>query len=302
MNDDPFAAFGLQQKPNNSQPVNVGNMLGSVTSGIQQTGQRFVIAGVEKIGKTTFACGAPGPLLVPLEVGFAAMSIPKTRMPTSFGEVMGLIGEIKQACMAGRAPCQTLIFDTGTALERLIDLQTIADDPKSAQQKMTMETAHGAYGKAYAYSNMLFDKMLKELDELALYGNINIVITAHVFASRGIDPIHGEYDTFDLLLHSPKNQKTHGKREMLTQWADLVGLLYEPMFVSKGEGETMARGQSLGRGRVMGVSRTPSYVAGNRYGLNGEIPIPLNNGWNALAYVIFQAKGIDIGNHNSNGN
>jgi hypothetical protein len=297
VNDNPF---GLTQQPANNRPMNVGNMLSSVTTGIQQTGQRLVIAGVEKIGKTTLACGAPKPLLVPLEVGFAAMSIPKTRMPTSFAEVMGLIGEVKLACMAGTFPAKSLIFDTGTALERLIDLQTIEDDPKSKQQKLTMETAHGAYGKAYAHSNMLFDKMLKELDELAIYGGLNIIITAHVFASRGIDPIHGEYDTYDLLLHSPKNQKTHGKREMLTQWADLIGLLYEPMFVSKGEGETMARGQSLGRGRVLGVSRTPSYVAGNRYGLNGEIPVPLVNGWNALAYAIYNAKGIDIGNHEGN--
>jgi len=293
---DPFANI----KPAASRSAAVspgGSMLGSVTEGVTTTGQRIVICGVEKIGKTTLACGAPRPLLVPLEVGYAAMNIPKTRMPTTYGEVMGLLAEVKAAAQAGTFPAKTLIFDTGTALERLIDVRTIEDDPKSKQKKLTMETAHDGYGKAYAHSNMLFDDFLKACDELAIYGGINIVITAHVFASRGIDPIHGEYDTYDLLLHSPKNNKSHGKREMLTQWADLVGLLYEPMFITKGEGEQLARGQSLNRGRVLGVSRTPAYVAGNRYGLNGEIPIPAQNGWNALALPIYNARGIDIGNH-----
>ncbi len=294
MNNNPF---GLPQHVVQQQQAPSGSMLGSVTTGIQQTGQRIVIAGVEKIGKTTLACNAPGPLLVPLEVGFAAMSVPKTRMPTSFAEVMQVVAEVKAACIAGEFPGKTLVFDTGTALERLIDLRTISDDPLSQQKKLTMETAHGGYGKAYAHSNMLFDSFLKACDELAIYGGINIVITAHVFASRGIDPIQGEYDAWDLLLHSPKNNKSHGKREMLTQWADLVGLLYEPMFITKGEGEQLAKAQSLNRGRVLGVSRTPAYVAGNRYGLNGEIPIPIQNGWNALAYAIYKSSGIDIGNH-----
>lgn len=290
--------FGLPTTVNLTPATQAGSMLASVTEGTTQTGQRIVIAGVEKIGKTTLACNAPKPLLVPLEVGYAAMSIPKTRVPANYGEVMGLIAEVKAASMAGTFPAKTLIFDTGTALERLIDLQTIEDDPKSKTKRLTMETAHDGYGKAYAHSNQLFDNFLKALDELAIYGGINIIITAHVFASRGIDPIHGEYDTYDLLLHSPKNNKSHGKREMLTQWADLVGLLYEPMFITKGDGDQLARGQSMNRGRVLGVSRTPGYVAGNRYGINGEIPIPAQNGWNALALAIYNASGIDLGNHN----
>lgn len=295
---DPFAALGMNSKAPATAAKPAGSMLGSVTQGITKTGQRIVICGVEKIGKTTLACNAPNPLLVPLEVGYAAMDIPKTRMPTVFAEVMDLLGEVKTAAQRGDfEPGRTLVFDTGTALERLIDVRTIEDDPKSKNKKLTMETAHDGYGKAYAHSNMLFGEFLAACDELAIYGGINIVITAHVFASRGIDPIHGEYDTYDLLLHSPKNNKSHGKREMLTQWADLVGLLYEPMFVTKVEGETVARGTTMGRGRVLGVSRTPAYVAGNRYGLNGEIPIPAQNGWNALALPIYNARGIDIGNH-----
>jgi hypothetical protein len=58
---------------------------------------------------------------------------------------------------------------------------------------------------------------------------------AHVFAAKMIDPAFGEFDSWDLLLHSPKNNKNYGKREMLTQWADLVGFLHEPFFITKGD-------------------------------------------------------------------
>ena len=165
-----------------------------------------------------------------------------------------------------------------------------------------METAHGGYGKAYAYANGLFDEFLKACDELAIFGGINIIFTCHVFAAKQTDPAYGEYDQWDLLLHSPKNNRTYGKREMLTQWADMIGFLHEPMFITKGEGENLQRAQSKNMGRVLGVSRTPGYVAGNRYGLTGEITIPdpsrhkFGTAWNVLADAIWNAKGIDVYN------
>jgi hypothetical protein len=95
-------------------------------------------------------------------------------------------------------------------------------------------------------------------------------------------------------LHSPKNQKNYGKREMVTQWADLVGFLHEPLFITKGQ--TLNQASSMNQGRVLAVDRTPGYVAGNRYGMTGTIPIPRVNGWNAVAHAIHAASGIDIFN------
>ena len=46
----------------------------------------------------------------------------------------------------------------------------------------------------------------------------------------------------------------------------------------------------------MGIERTPNYIAGNRYGLNGTITIPELNGWNAIAEAIHTSKGLDFFN------
>lgn len=273
------------------------SILGTVTTGVSRAGLRIVLAGQEKMGKTTLAAGAPGALLVPLEVGYAGVSVSKTAMLQRWEDVLALMNEIIALAQRGQFPHKTLVFDSVTAVERHIHDAIIQRDPLSGRggkKTITMDSAHGGYGKAYNLANEEFDQFLQMCDVLAVYGGINIVMTAHVFSSKVMDPTAGEYDSWDLLLHSPKNAKTYGKRERLTQWADVIGFLYEPIFVSKGEGMTKAMSQN--KGRTLGLSRTPGYLAGNRFGVTGEYPIPAPpaNGWNTLAGVLHHFSGIDI--------
>jgi hypothetical protein len=46
----------------------------------------------------------------------------------------------------------------------------------------------------------------------------------------------------------------------------------------------------------MAISRTPAYVAGNRFGMLGELPLPAppQNAWNVLAQALHATTGIDI--------
>ena len=275
------------------------SILGSVTTGVTRTGLRMVLAAQEKMGKTTMCSQMPNPLLIPLEVGYAGVNVPKTAMLQSYPQVLQLVQELMTLAQQGQLPFRTLILDSATALERQIHNHVLSSDPgyKSNPSKVTMESAHGGYGKAYTMANTFFDDLLKALDILAVYANLNIVFTCHVFSSKVMDPTSGEYDSWDLLLHSPKNFKTYGKRELITQWADIIGFLYEPIFVTQSEGKSgMAKGMSQNKGRVLAVSRTPSYTAGNRFGLVGEVPIPAppENGWNYVAHYLYQTTGIDL--------
>lgn len=267
---------------------------GSVAS---TEGVRIVLAGIEKAGKTTLACSAPKTLLIPLENGYGGIVVQKTNTPSSFEEVMQLMDEVIKYAQAGTFPYKTLVFDSATALERLIHDFTLRTDPAFAvgnKKALTMESALGGFGRAYTFANEKFVEFLAKCDLLAKYGKINIVLTCHVFAAQVVDPVNGEYDSWDLLLHSPKNSKTYGKREILTQWADMIGFLHEPMFIL--EGENVNRGMSSNKGRVLGMSRMPSYVAGNRYGVIGEIPIPKEKGWNSIANAIYTSCKVDIFN------
>ena len=272
-------------------------ILSQINNTNRQEGLRIVIGGQEKMGKTTLCAQAPGSLLIPLEIGYGGVTVNKTPMLQSYSEVEQLLEEITQACQAGQFPYKTLVFDSATALERFIHTDILKMDPNynpGNKKTVTMDSALGGYGKAFSYSNEKVGNLLAACDRLAVNAGINIVLTCHVFASKFMDPTAGEYDCWDLLLHSPKNQKTYGKREMITQWADIVGFLYDPIYVS--QGDSMSKGITSNKGRVMGLSRTPSYVAGNRFGCEGEVPIPKVDGWNHFANAIYQSSGINIFN------
>lgn len=282
------------------------DFLSKVQTGYQQNGQRIVIAGVEKVGKTTLASAAPGALLIPLEQGSAAIPVAKLPQLDSWEQVESLCEELIAAAQAGRIPRgSSLVWDSATALERQIHNYVLRTDKDYKSGGVTMESAHGGYGKAYGVANELFERWTRYMDDLAFKGGINIIITCHTFASRVTDPAHGEYDTWDLLLHSPKNNKTYGKREFMTQWADLIGFFHEPMFVIKTDKGNMQQGISANQGRQLAVDRQPAWVAGNRYGMTGKIPIPAPvpghiavDSWNALAAAIWNATqgGIDVWN------
>jgi len=291
------------------------SILSSISSGpTVNAGIRIVIAGQEKMGKTTLGSGAPGALIVPLEVGYAGVQTAKTKMLQTFSEVNYLVDEITYWAGQNSFPPmwqvgpdgkRTIVFDSATALERHIHDAIIQRDPAykpGGNKVITMESCHGGYGKGYNLANDEFDSFLAKLDILAVKYGINIVLTCHVFSSKVMDPTAGEYDSWDLLLHSPKNQKTYGKRERIAQWADIVGFLYEPVFVS--QDTNMVKAMSQGKGRVLGLSRTPNYMAGNRFGISGEVPIPAppketgsgKDGWNTFANELYKSRGIDIFN------
>lgn len=285
------------------------SILGQVSTGTDnQDGQRIVLAGTEGVGKTTLGCGAPNVLLVPLEMGSGSMKVPKTPMLTTWEEVEQLCKELIAAAQSGKlARGSSILWDSATALERLIDDYTIRSDPTykaGNPTKLTMATAHGAYGKAYDVANETFKRWTRYIDELAIYGGINCIVTCHVFANVVLDPASGEFHSWDLLLHSPKNGKTYGKREAITQWADMIGFLHEPYFVMKTEkGQVMQKAISANQGRLLAVDRQPGWVAKNRYKLSGTVPIPqpADNGnpaqcWNALAHSIYASCGIDLFN------
>jgi len=276
------------------------SMLNHVTTGPINAGQRIVIAGTEKVGKTTLAANSPRSLLVPLELGFGAVATSKLpHKLDTLEQVFQLCEELIATARNRALPYQTIVWDTATALEILIHNYVLKSDPnyqKNNGKGVTMESALGGYGKAYLRANELFGTFLSYCDTLAFQYGINSVITCHVFASRVNDPAHGEYDTWDILLHSPKNAKTYGKREMITQWADMIGFLYEPVHVIVNDNQKLSRAVSTNRGRVLGVDRTPGYVAGNRYGISGEIAIPPQGGWNYLADAIYKSRGIDLFN------
>jgi hypothetical protein len=268
---------------------------------VKQKGQKLVISGVEGIGKTTLACQAPQSLLIPLEGAPSAITTARLKSTVqTWVDVENVCKEITAVAQQDKFPYKSIVWDSATALERIVHAETLNRDTDINKKKLgkthSMETSHDGYGKAYPIANGIFESWMRYNDDLAEYAGVNIIVTCHIFVVRVIDPSAGEYDTFELLLHSPKNNKTYGKREYLTQWADLIGFLHENIVVTKNKDEKISRGIDMRQGRVLETERSPAWTAKNRYRLTQPIFIPLEGGWNHLAQAIWNASGIDLFN------
>src|SRR5438477_580534 len=104
------------------------NFLSTIARGnATQEGQRIVISGVEKVGKTTLACGAPGSLLIPLEIGYGVVKTPRLpHMLTEWGEIEQLCQELIVAAKSGKiARGSSIVWDSATALERAIHAEVL---------------------------------------------------------------------------------------------------------------------------------------------------------------------------------
>ena len=263
-------------------------------------GIRMVVYAQEKMGKTTFATAAPDAVLIPLEQGYADVDTSKVLvapMVKTLPELYAQLQDIYKRCADGTFPKKSVVFDSVTALERIIyaSITEAEADPKHK----TMNAAMGGYGKAYDYAMGLFTGILDGLDHIVTYHGINVIFTAHAFSAKHIDPSAGEFDIWDILLHSPKNSKTYGFREVFTQWVDICGFMHDNIIATEQNGIQAAA--KVGEERAMSLTRAPAYVAGNRFKMTGDLVIPLEGGWNVFANALYAATNerINVYNHSA---
>jgi hypothetical protein len=102
------------------------------------------------------------------------------------------------------------------------------------------------------------------------------------------DPLAEPYDKWETKLHKPN--KGTGARDLLNEWADVIGFAQRDSFVRRQEttdGKQVARGVSpKGAINKLYLTGTPGFVAGNRYGLPEVIPLS----WTAFAEALSQAQ------------
>lgn len=274
-----------------AQPVVPPSFLSKAINRNQAKGIRTAIYGSEGSGKTTLATSAPKTILIPTEDGWIGLdkNSDVVILPTVaiYEDIIGINRELAVLFQSDPAnfPFKHIVIDSATALERLIHDYTLRSDPKYATTKLTMESAHGGYGASYNFANDLFTKLLSTFDWFVARG-INVTITCHAMAITEKDTIAGdEYTSMDCALHSPRNGKSTGKREILKQWVDILGYLHTPVYVTGKEGgfKTAINASS---DKVLGLHGNPKYAAKNRFSVQEPIIIPKDNGWAVLMSAI----------------
>jgi hypothetical protein len=255
--------------------------LDSLSKGQQTRAPRMVILGVEKIGKTSFACGchfddtgalaATGlnsPVVIPCRGEEGTDSLDVTTFPTAqtADEVLESIG----ALYDNEHDFRTVVVDSASALEPLVWQATCR-----AHNVKNIEEVGGGYGKGYIQALSQWSDILAGLDALRNEKNMASIFIGHVKVKRFDDPGGDSYDTYAFDI----NEKA---ANLIFRWADVILFANTKVQIRKedlGFKKEKKRGiDTSGGQRFVFTQKRPAHPGGGR-GVYGRLPYELPLDW-----------------------
>lgn len=246
----------------------------SVLSTIAKPADRPVIAtilGEAGIGKTSFACQFPGPIIV-IRAEDGLQSIPSDARPDAFPvlESAADLWDQLTALIKEDHQYKTLVIDSVTALERLFINSIVESDPK---KPASINQALGGYGAGLAAVAGMHQRVRKAAGILNEKKGMHVVFIAHADTETLELPDQDSFTRYSLRL---------GKKSIApyTDDVDVVGYLALETFTT-GDGE---RKKAISDGtRKLVAYATAACISKNRYGITEDIIIaPSTNPLNEL--------------------
>lgn len=224
---------------------------------------RVLVYGVEGIGKSTFAAGAPTPIFIQTEDGLGSLEVDHFPIATSVTDVLDALS----ALFDGEHKFKTVVIDSLDWLETLIwrDIESKYDAKDLA------------YGKGAMIAAEKWREILDGLNALRNQRGMIVILIAHCEIKRFDSPDSEPYDRYQ-----PKLQARSSA--LVREWVDAVLFANYRTVVQKadvGFNKTVSRGISTGE-RLLFTAERPSYMAKNRYSLPESIPLA----WEAFESAI----------------
>lgn len=272
--------------------------LASISTEAVARAPRIVLLGVEKIGKTSFACGdrvADGkivewglnsPVVVSVrgEQGSDAIPVPKFPVAQSFSDVIEALASL----YTGDHQFGTVVVDSVSALEPLIWAETCQE-----AGVQSIEKVGGGYGKGYTEALARWRRLLDGLDALRTKKGMASIVIGHTKVKAINNPDTDSYDAYQLDI----NDKA---ANLLFRWADLILFANTKVVVKKentGFNSEKKRAIDAANGmRFLYTQKRPSHPGGGR-GVYGSLPYELPLDW-----ASFQAAVAAVMANNSNNN
>lgn len=265
--------------------------LASISKTRHATPPRILIYGPEKVGKSTFFAGgtvngvvhasAPKPIFIRTEDGLNGLDVDAFPLSETYQSVI----EALSALASETHDFKTVVIDSADWLERLIHQRVIDTCHADVRGTKTMESAHGGYGKAYGIALTYWREVLSGLDYLNRQKGMIVGVICHATIAAYNDPMAEPYDVFSTKLHKPN--KGTGARDLLSEWADVIGFAQRETFVSRkttADGKQIARGSTpIGATNKLNLVGSAGFVAGNRYSLPETIPLSWQSFSDALS-------------------
>lgn len=249
-----------QNVPTAVQPIR-RKALASVTKGVQQTPVRVLVYGGEKVGKSTFAAGAPRPVFLGAEDGTERLDVERLQ-PTTWEEALAWVGDLA----TDPHEYKTLVVDPLGWFETMVHNSITGGNG-------SIEEYGGGFGKGYTAAVGKWREMLFALEKCWRARGMNIILVAHSQVKTFNNPEGPAYDRYELAM----NAKSAG---LLKQWADAVLFARLEVFAKAEKGQK-ARGFSSGA-RVIHTSPCAAYDAGARWKLPEQLPLSWDDFFGAV--------------------
>jgi hypothetical protein len=224
---------------------------GKVTEPIWMT-----LYGPEGCGKTTFAAGAPSPIIIPTEHGSSQIDVARFPRPEKWEDIKDAL----RTLYLEKHDYKTVIIDTLDAAEALCWAQVV-----DKAQAESIEAVGGGYGKGYTAALDEWRQLLAALEKLSRAKQMHVILVAHSWVKAFKNPIGEDYERFELKL----NAKAAG---LIKEWSQAVCFARFEDLASKNEKTKRVRGVSTGA-RIMLTEHQAAWDAKNRYSLPAQLPL-----------------------------
>lgn len=234
-----------------------------ISSQIAQTNEtkplRVVVYGVEGVGKSTFASGAPSPIFLCAEEGINHLEIERFPVIRNWVEVLEAIRILTHE----DHPYKTLVIDTLDWLEPLCRDHVC----KLAGVPHLDAIAHGS-GLTEVVQQ--WRNLLSDLEMLVCSRKMSVILIGHAMMKR-VEGLHGSHDRYQLKLHERVV-------ELLRGWSDLF-LFARPERVILERRVTPPNPPEV---RLLHTENTGRWEANNRYGLPATMPLD----WSEIVHFV----------------
>lgn len=243
-----------------------------IKKGQKATAYRIALTGVEKVGKSTFAAGAPNPLFLCSETGLIGKQFEGIdNIPIGS---WSFVRDVVKGLIKDNQGFKTIAIDTVDWLE-----DKLVSHILTSGNKKTLNDFGFGGGQILVADE--WKSLLADLEQLWLK-DVNIIFLSHCHVKSFENPLGDNFDRYEM--------KTSKKVGALTrEWVDAVLFAKSEVFTEKKTNASKAK--AIGSGlRVIHTAPSPAWEAGNRYSLPPQIDLS----WAAFDEAVKAAHGSNI--------
>lgn len=246
------------------------SLLNKVEKGIKDTAQMYTVFGPPGLGKTTFASQFPAPIVLDIEAGSNQIDVVRIKQEdlADYRAVVAAIEELGSSTHTFK----TIVIDSVTALEKLIELEVCAENKVKTLSDVT-------WGGGPVQVQGKLNELVTKLKTIQNTKGINIVIIAHSQIKSFVDPNHNQsYDRHILQCNAKFGQ-------IITAASDHVFFCSYAIDFAKDAKTKRTQAFSSGD-RVLYTSWRAGHEGKTRY----DIPYEIEMTYSALVKAINEAK------------